>query len=101
MEYNKLVRDRIPAIIAAQGAHAHTRVLSDAEYRECLEKKLDEEVAEYHESKSLEELADVLEVLFALTEVGGHSREELFSVCDNKREKRGAFSDRIFLISAD
>lgn len=101
MEYNKLVRDKIPAIIAAQGGKAHTEILDDAAYAVYLEKKLDEEVAEYHESRAVEELADILEVVFALSEAAGCSKEELFSICDTKREKRGGFAEKIFLRSVD
>lgn len=101
MIYNKLVRDKIPEIIAANGEKAHTRVLEAAEFARCLEKKLDEEVAEYRESHALEELADILEVLFALAEANGHSKAELLNACDAKREKRGGFSQGIFLISKE
>ena len=61
-------------------------------------KKLDEEVAEYHESGELEELADVLEVVYALAQARGHSVEELLSVCQEKHERRGGFSQKLFLV---
>lgn len=98
MEYNKLVRDRIPEIIAADGKKAITRILDDREYLACLEKKLDEETAKYHESKELEELADILEVVYALCEAGGHSVQELLSVYQNKHNECGGFSRKIYLI---
>ena len=101
MEFNKLVRDRIPAIIEAGGERPVTRILNDEEYLRCLEQKLDEETAEYHEGKNLEELADILEVVYALAEAGGHSREELLSVYEKKHEARGGFADRAFLISKE
>ena len=101
MEFNKLVRDRIPAIIEAGGERPVTRILNDEEYLRCLEQKLDEETAEYHEGKNLKELADILEVVYALAEAGGHSREELLSVYEKKHEARGGFTDRVFLISKE
>ena len=101
MEFNKLVRDKIPAIIEAGGERPITRILNDEEYLRCLEQKLDEETAEYHEGKNLEELADILEVVYALAEAGGHSREELLSVYEKKHEARGGFVDRVFLISKE
>ena len=101
MEFNKLVRDRIPAIIEAGGERPVTRILNDEEYLRCLEQKLDEETAEYHEGKNLEELADILEVVYALAEAGGHSREELLTVYEKKHEARGGFADRVFLISKE
>lgn len=61
--HNKLVRDKIPQIINDNGERAVTHILSDEEYIAALEIKLNEEVAEYHADKNLEELADILEVL--------------------------------------
>ena len=98
MDYNKLVRDSIPEIIAAQGEKPIIRVMEDKEYIISLEKKLDEEVAEYHESKEIEELADVLEVIYALCEANGHSVDELMKVYEKKHSERGGFSKRIFLV---
>lgn len=98
MEYNKLVRDRIPEIIAAQGEKPMIRVMDDKEYRISLEKKLDEEVAEYHASKELEELADILEVVYALCSAQGHSVDELMRIYEKKHIERGGFSKRIFLM---
>ena len=92
----KLVRDKIPAIILADGKKPITRILNTEEYLEELDKKLNEEIAEYQEDKSIEEMADVLEVLFAICEARGHSVEELMEVRGAKREKRGGFEERIF-----
>ena len=99
--YNKLVRDKIPAMIRAQGETPHTRVLEQAEYTARLEAKLDEEVREYHRDRNLEELADILEVVYALAENLGHSRRELEAVYDRKHDTRGGFRDRIYLISKE
>ncbi len=92
----KLVRDKIPAIILADGKKPITRILDTEEYLEELDKKLNEEIAEYQADKSIEEMADVLEVLFAICEARGHSVEELMEVRAAKREKRGGFEERIF-----
>ena len=101
MVYHKLVRDKIPDLIKSQGQTPHTRILSTEEYMTALEKKLDEEVNEFHKDKNLEELADILEVVYALSESLGHSREELLGANQTKHDKRGGFRDRIFLISKD
>ena len=101
MIYNKLVRDKIPAIIEAQGEIPVTQILDSVQYRQCLEQKLDEEVSEYHADKTVEELADILEVLFALAESGGYTKEQLLDICRQKRENRGGFSERVFLISKE
>ena len=82
----------------ASGAKPVTKILNDDEYTFYLEKKLDEEVAEYHQDKNLEELADILEVVYALCENQGYSKEELLSVYRKKHNARGGFAKRIFLI---
>ena len=92
----KLVRDKIPQIIIADGRTPIVRTLSDEEYLSELDRKLNEEVAEYQADKSLEEMADVLEVLFAICEARGHSVDELMAVRDKKREKRGGFRDKVY-----
>lgn len=92
----KLVRDKIPQIIIADGRTPIVRTLSDEEYLSELDRKLNEEVAEYQADKSLEEMADVLEVLLAICEARGHSVDELIEVRDKKREKRGGFRDKVY-----
>ncbi len=99
MAFNKLVRDKIPEIIEKSGAIPVIRIMDENEYIDALEKKLDEEVDEYHESKDTEELADVLEVVYALCEARGYSVEELMAVYNKKHEERGGFKEKIFLIS--
>ena len=94
----KLVRDKIPAIILADGKKPMTRILDTEEYLKELDKKLNEEIAEYQADKSIEEMADILEVLFAVCEARGHSVEELLQVKESKREKRGGFKDKIYWI---
>lgn len=101
MVYHKLVRDRIPELIKQNGEYPHTRILNDEEYRICLEKKLDEEVAEYHRDKNTEELADILEVLYALASIHGSDSQQLQQICDRKRELRGGFQKRIFLVDKE
>lgn len=100
MIYNKLVRDHIPQIIEEKGGKAQIRILSDEEYRIFLEKKLDEEAGEYHREKNAEELADILEVVYALASSIGCSREELEDIYQKKHAARGGFEKKILLISS-
>lgn len=97
-QYNKLVRDRIPRMIEEGGETPVTRILETDEYLACLEAKLDEEVSEFHESKAVEELADILEVVYTLAEAHGYSKEDLGRAYQEKHDARGGFSERIFLI---
>lgn len=99
--YNKLVRDRIPEIIEEGGNSAKTKILTDEEYIAELDKKLIEEMNEYLESGSLEELADLTEVIRAVALARGHSLDELEKVRSRKAEKRGGFEKKIFLVEVD
>ena len=95
--YNKLVRDKIPALIRAQGETPVFHTLDDQEYLRRLEEKLDEEVAEFHRDRNAEELADILEVVFALAESLGCTEAELNEIRWKKGEKRGTFRGKVFL----
>lgn len=95
--YNKLIRDKIPQIIEADGCEFDTHIADKQEYTEHLEKKLLEEVSEYIEDKNIEELADVMEVIFALAENLGYTEEDLIKARNAKRYKRGGFKERIIL----
>lgn len=95
--YNKLVRDRIPDLIRAQGEVPMVRVRDEAEYRQALRQKLREEVAEYLESGEAEELADVLEVVYALAVAQDMSPEALEALRAEKWAKCGGFEKRLLL----
>lgn len=95
--YNKLVRDRIPEIIESSGKACMTEILTDEAYLKMLDNKLDEELAEYHKDQSIEELADLLEVIRACAVARGYSVEELEQVRADKATKRGGFEKKILL----
>lgn len=96
----KLVRDRIPAILRAKGIAANfRRTSSNAEYVELLEAKLREEVGEWFASRSIEELADVIEVVFALSTELGTPEATLMQLRSEKSATRGAFWARHVLIA--
>lgn len=97
--YNKLVRDKIPEIIKADGKECETRVLDDKEYLLSLSKKLDEELREYYETESIDELADMVEVIFAIVRQCGISIKEFEKLRLSKRQKRGGFDQKLFLMS--
>lgn len=103
--YEKLVRDGIPNLIASQGKDFTTRILEPEEYITELRKKLKEESEECFRAVSneeaLEELADMLEVIQALTETHGSNNVELEELRAEKAERRGRFKDQIFLIEVE
>ena len=98
MQHNKLVRDKIPQICRDNGDEPTTRILDESEYKKELDKKLQEEVAEYNQDDNLEELADILEVVYAIADQKGSSREELEKLRAKKATERGGFKDRVFLV---
>lgn len=97
--YDKLVRDRIPEIIEASGNKCEIEVVSDDVALEYLYKKLNEEVCELLDDKNLDEIADVMEVLFAIGEKYGYSESEVLSMRSEKRLARGGFDDNLVLKS--
>jgi predicted house-cleaning noncanonical NTP pyrophosphatase (MazG superfamily) len=97
MSLPKLVRDKIPDIIRASGKECEIEILSGEDYIKALDAKLDEEVAEYHESHSLEELADIFEVILAIAYARGYSGSALIDARTDKFTERGGFFKRILL----
>lgn len=98
IRYNKLVRDKIPEIIKDSGKTCTVSTLSDQDYLNMLDAKLNEELAEYQESKSMEELADLLEVMQAVAFARGSSISEVEQIRKEKAAKRGGFEKRILLL---
>ena len=95
--YNKLVRDNIPDIIQNKGERCVVDFLTDEAYLAALEKKLDEEVKEFHFDKTAEELADILEVVYALAAVQGYTAEDVEAIRLAKKKEKGGFDKKIFL----
>ena len=98
IEYHKLVRDRIPEIIESSGKTCVTEILPDDEYLRMIDTKLDEELAEYHKDQNIEELADLIEVIYAAASARGYTIEQLENVRAEKAEKRGSFQKKILLV---
>ncbi|GAA0466297.1 nucleoside triphosphate pyrophosphohydrolase [Alkalibacillus silvisoli] len=99
--YNKLVRDKIPEIIAASGKNFTTETLTQEDYIKELQKKLSEEADEYfeasHVDQALGELADILELIHALAQVHGSTFDQIENIRQEKVENRGGFAEKIFL----
>lgn len=95
--YDKAVRDRIPDIIRGLGKECSVQQVPEAQFLELLQKKLAEEVAEYQAQPSLEELADIMEVIMAIVRLSGNTMEELEAIRIKKAMDRGGFNDRLVL----
>lgn len=105
MNYGKLVRDKIPDIIRADGEEPEVIILADEAYEVAIDEKFVEEAIEVRDAKTpeqkLEELADVDELIDARLQTLGKTREDLEKVKKLKAQKRGAFLKRYFLVSND
>jgi predicted house-cleaning noncanonical NTP pyrophosphatase (MazG superfamily) len=101
IEYNKLVRDRIPEIIRENDIECEIVVLSDTEYCKALRLKLIEEAGEVAEAEGenlVAELADLYEVIDALMASCGIARDEVLNAQAKRRETRGGFAQKIMLL---
>lgn len=99
--YNKAIRDKIPEIIESSGASCLIEVLNDEKFVDKLVLKLDEEIEEFKESKSVEELGDLIEIAYRIAELNGVSNEELEEMINKKNIERGKFEKNLFLIQVN
>ena len=95
--YNKLIRDKIPEIIQSSGKTCETEILSEEEYLKMVDAKLDEELAEYHKDQNIEELADLLEVIYTAAKARGYTIEQLERIRQKKADERGGFEKYVLL----
>ncbi|WP_339280133.1 nucleoside triphosphate pyrophosphohydrolase [Lysinibacillus sp. FSL P2-0066] len=103
--YNKLVRDKILEVIEAKGLSYHAHILEPSELVKAIKAKMIEEATEFYEAEhkedSVEELADILELIHSAIGVLGVSFEELEATRVHKRKARGGFEKGIYLIDVE
>ncbi len=97
MKFDKLVRDRIPEIMAKDGKKAKTHTATQEEYEKRLRDKLKEEATEFYVSGREEELADILEVIYAISDSKGIPFTKIEQMRKKKAEERGSFSKKVVL----
>lgn len=95
---NKLVRDKIPQEILAEGKLFHTETIMEEEFPKALNAKLEEEVDEYLISRDIWELVDLLEVIYALASLSGVSESQLNKLRGEKLKQKGGFQNKVFLV---
>jgi len=100
-KYNKLVRDRIPEIIEADGSSYKFHIAKDKEYRLKLTEKLREEVEEFLEKPCAEEIGDVLEVIEAIIKLHNIEIDDIKQQKLTKRKNHGGFTKKIILESTE
>lgn len=97
--YNKLVRDNIIDIMKSKGLNPKYKTLNDKQYLNELNKKLVEETNEYLFDGEVEELADVMEVIYAILKFKKIKLSEFNKLRNDKAKKRGKFNKKLFLES--
>lgn len=97
MKYNKLIRDKVPEYIKSKGGNAIFHIADSKEFKEKLKEKLQEEVQEFLESESIEEMADIFEIISAIVEHNGWTIAQVSKVQAKKRKEKGAFKKKIIL----
>lgn len=103
--FNKLVRDKIPEMLEKNGGEPKTEILTDEKYIKCLYEKLkeecDETVNSYSKENLMEELADLMEVIMAISKANNIDFAEIEKIRLSKKEKRGGFDSKMFLESSN
>ena len=96
----KLVRDNIPDIIIANGRQPKIKIIKGHDLLLALNEKLVEEHEEYisepDNNKSVEELADMFEVIICLAKNKGFNREDFLNLAQSKSLKNGSFDKGYF-----
>lgn len=95
--FNKLVRDKIPEVIKGTGEKPFCKTLTKTETLSELNKKLTEEVKEYLDSYQIEELADIVEVIYGILYAKNITIEQFEEVRKAKAQVRGGFEKGVFL----
>ncbi|MDP2856194.1 MAG: nucleoside triphosphate pyrophosphohydrolase [bacterium] len=97
MKYNKLVRDKIPEYIKNKGGVPIIHIASNKEYWEKLKEKLQEEIEEFNTNETIEEMADIQEVIDTMCGHKKFDKKELLLIKKKKAKERGAFKKKIIL----
>jgi predicted house-cleaning noncanonical NTP pyrophosphatase (MazG superfamily) len=98
----KLVRDKIPNLIREDGKIPETRIADrKTEMSVFLYQKMIEELGEYFKNPSIEEAADMFEVLLGICYNSGFEWKDVVERANHKRATNGAFDLGIILTNVN
>lgn len=99
----KLVRDKIPDLIRADGGEPVVEILNGQDLVFALKDKVVEEAQEVREAESrkdlIEEIGDAYESLDALAREAGISQSEIRIARERKAAEKGVFNEGLYLES--
>lgn len=101
MLYDKIVRDKIPQLIELQGKKVEYDIVSDEEAYGYLIEELLTKSTKFADTEKMEELVDIVEVVFAIAELRGISDRKILSEVFDKRSVKGKFEKNIVLKGVD
>ncbi len=101
IDYNKLVRDKIPQIIKDSGRTCDFKVLDNLEMKEALKEKLIEKAQVFSDKPSEDELSDIYELLDTIVESYDFEPLHIDYLKLRNKENKGSYSSRTYLISVD
>jgi predicted house-cleaning noncanonical NTP pyrophosphatase (MazG superfamily) len=93
----KLIRDKIPELVEERGEDISVHLADEEEFVQALREKLVEEVGEFLQNPSPEEMADILEVMDAMCVLYDIDPVEVQDVKDYKFIERGGFEKKLIL----
>ena len=97
IDYNKLIRDKIPEIIISKNKKPKIHIESGTSLKNRLFEKLIEELDEFKENPCNEEMADMLEVIHSLCDIYGFNKDEVEKIRIEKKCSRGGFENGVIL----
>ncbi|MFN8453825.1 MAG: nucleoside triphosphate pyrophosphohydrolase [Anaerolineae bacterium] len=98
VKHNKLVRDNLPAVIVQQGGRPVVEQLDLADFKHELKKKLHEIAGEIYNEGRIDDLIEILEIVYTLAALAGVNETQLDELRNQKLVERGGYNQRLLLV---
>ncbi len=94
---NTLIRDKMPKYIEKSGKKAIIEKVRETDMIFYLNMKLREEITGYEDERSVEKIADIVEVLYAILDYKGVSLSKFEKVRAKRANQLGKYKERLLL----